>query len=518
MDITRYETLMIKIEELAKDKENNELILEKLSQKLAAQKYYLDNIDIVKVKESIKSGDLSDDEYRILKNVLEEKKLYEENAEKIEQVINYNYENIGVKKRVFKRKALKTAAIIATGVALAIGVMSCEKPKKANHDSTVKSIVEKNERLEGTNNNKSDDNNNNENNNNTNNSSNENKNNDNNSKNTNKNENKDDSTKNSTDSEKTKDNTTTNVENKDNSSSKTTNDGKTENSSNNVDNNSKNSSTNTDNNQKTEDNNENGTVIIEDKDGNSYTSYDYTVDEEAEAKADDIINNAGKVTYVEESADGKDRVVEESENTSTNIPVTEDNIRDTGNEEKTTEIKEDTTVIKDVKPEEKEEEIRIEEGYADIPQDLFDKINLVEDDENEIVYEIETKESITVEEKPEVKEETKVEEKTEVKEETKVEEKTEAKEETKAEEKTEIKEETKVEEKTEIKEETKAEEKTEVKEETKVEEKTEVKEETSETTITIPAGLIDLIDLVEDDENEIVYNIFEETTIGKSLK
>ena len=101
MTITRYETLMLKIEELAKEPEHNEEILEKLSNKLAAQKFYLDNIDTAKVEESIKTGDLSYNEYRVLKNVLEEKKLYNENAEKIEEVINGNYENIGVKKRVF---------------------------------------------------------------------------------------------------------------------------------------------------------------------------------------------------------------------------------------------------------------------------------------------------------------------------------------------------------------------------------------------------------------------------------
>ena len=317
MTIRRYESLMLEIEELAKDPEKNEELLDKLTNKLAAQKYYFDNIDLDKVKESINSGDLSYNEYKILKNVIKEKILYEKNSDKIEEVINGNYENIDAKKRMVKRKSLKSAGIVAAEVLLAVGVMSCGKKPTANGDRYHKSIEDRNERFEDPNNNNN--NNNDENKDNSNEKTVDNKtNNDSKSENS-KNESKNDKSNETKTSDNKDDKKTNDSKNNSNKDDKKANESKNDTNENNITNgdvtntdNTNSSSNTSDDSSSTNDNDTNETNSSENNDNNNST-VSYEVDEKKEAEIDKMIEHAGEVTYVEEPTDGKNHVdVEES--------------------------------------------------------------------------------------------------------------------------------------------------------------------------------------------------------------
>ena len=159
MRLIRLEPLLIFIEKRAENLEANERIVEKAIQRLAAQKLYFDNINADKVKERLSSGEFSYAEYKVLRTVLEEKKQYEKNSEKLEEIINGKYFMANARGKAFGRriaKALATAGLI--GLA-AFGVTSCVKK---NNDTK----GNKNEVIRGVDNNE---NNNNNNNNNTNN-------------------------------------------------------------------------------------------------------------------------------------------------------------------------------------------------------------------------------------------------------------------------------------------------------------------------------------------------------------
>ncbi len=131
MKITKYEKLMLKIEKLAKNKEENSEALAALSLKLAAQKEALDRVSIKKIQNKLKNKDLSYNEYCNLKDLLKEKKTYIKKAALIDEVIAGNYENVHQKRRVVFRRFTK---VLATGLVLAMvagGLYSC------NHNDNI---------------------------------------------------------------------------------------------------------------------------------------------------------------------------------------------------------------------------------------------------------------------------------------------------------------------------------------------------------------------------------------------
>ncbi len=133
MKITKYEKLMLRFEKLAKDKEKNADELADLSIKLASQKEKLQKLSVEKVKERLKSKNISYAEYCNLKDLLKEKKVYEKKASLIDEVISGNYDNVHQKRRVVFRRAGKSALAVGLAALMAFGAVSCLN-KKSNKD------------------------------------------------------------------------------------------------------------------------------------------------------------------------------------------------------------------------------------------------------------------------------------------------------------------------------------------------------------------------------------------------
>ena len=142
MKITKYEKLMLEIERLAKDKEANAERLQALSTKLALQKEILEKISISKIKEKLKSDDLTAKKYNNFKDILEEKKLYIKNEQLINEVISGNYDNVHQKRKIVFRKFAKVAGTVALITALAFGLHSCGSKKETKKVNNVKSNIE----------------------------------------------------------------------------------------------------------------------------------------------------------------------------------------------------------------------------------------------------------------------------------------------------------------------------------------------------------------------------------------
>ena len=130
MKIRKYENLMLEIEKLSKNREENAEKLAALSSQLKAQKVVIDRVSVSKIKEKLRSENLSFKEYCNLKDLLIEKKAYQKNEEKINAVISGEYENVKQKSVMVFRRFAKTAAAVGLAALLAFGLKSCNKNNK----------------------------------------------------------------------------------------------------------------------------------------------------------------------------------------------------------------------------------------------------------------------------------------------------------------------------------------------------------------------------------------------------
>ena len=110
MEVTKFEALMIQIENLLKDKEKNAKELDTLVNKLQSQQIYFSQRDCNEINSKLKDKKYSYKEYKNLKNLLQEIKIYRKENKIIEEVISGNYNKQKIKKRVYTRRSIKGIA------------------------------------------------------------------------------------------------------------------------------------------------------------------------------------------------------------------------------------------------------------------------------------------------------------------------------------------------------------------------------------------------------------------------
>lgn len=144
MELRKFESIMLEIEELSKDKEKNQDRINELVNLLKQEKEYYADIDLKEVKEKL-NEDLSIEEYKNTKDELKEKKLFAKYDKQITEVIEGNYLATETTKRVNRRRTLKGVAITAAFVGvstLAIVGLSKKSSKNENKNNTSVQVIE----------------------------------------------------------------------------------------------------------------------------------------------------------------------------------------------------------------------------------------------------------------------------------------------------------------------------------------------------------------------------------------
>ena len=144
MKLRKFESIMLEIEELSKDKEKNQDRINELVNLLKQEKEYYADIDLKEVNEKL-NEDLSIEEYKNTKDELKEKKLFAKYDEQIAEVIEGNYLATETTKRVNRRRTLKGVAITAAFVGvstLAIVGLSKKSSKNENKNNTSVQVIE----------------------------------------------------------------------------------------------------------------------------------------------------------------------------------------------------------------------------------------------------------------------------------------------------------------------------------------------------------------------------------------